>query len=244
MPTIEFIYDRDCPNVEGARAALCDALQAAGLAQHWQEWDRADRHAPEYVRAYGSPTILVDGKDIAGMPPGDASACRIYRNEQGNTRGIPDSQLILAALQKASGKDKRAGGKMQALAILPAAFAAVLPKLTCAACWPAYTALLGALGIEFADYTPYLLPVTFAAFAVALFGLGWRARARRGFGPLALGVIASAVIVTGKFAFDSDTAAYIGAAALIGATVWNLWPRRAGAGNCGACCAAEATGSK
>ena len=186
------------------------------------EGGRADASVPEYVRAYGSPTILVDGKDIAGMPPGDASACRIYRNEQGNTRGIPDSQLILAAMQKTSENGKPAGGKMRALAMLPAVGGALLPKLTCAACWPAYTALLSALGVEFVDYTPYLLPITVAALAIALFGLGWRARARRGFGPLALGIIASAVIVIGKFALDSDTTAYIGAAALIGATVWNL----------------------
>ncbi len=243
MPTIEFIYDRDCPNVEPARAALRDALSTLKRAAVWQEWDRADKHAPEYVRAYGSPTILVDGKDIAGMPPGDASACRIYRNEQGNTRGIPDTQLILAALQEKSRGGKPAG-MMRTLSALPAVGGALLPKLTCAACWPAYTALLSALGVEFVDYTPYLLPITVAALAIALFGLGWRAHARRGFGPLALGIVASAVIVIGKFAFDSDTTAYIGAAVLIGATVWNLWPRRANAGNCGACCTAEATGSK
>ncbi len=231
VPTIEFIYDGDCPNVEAARAALRDALLALKRAPMWQEWDRADPHAPEYVRAYGSPTILVDGKDIAGMPPGDASACRIYRNEQGNTRGIPDRELILAALTNTKTGIR---GRLPALAALPAVGGALLPKLTCAACWPAYTALLGALGIEFADYTPYLLPVTAVALAIALFGLGWRAKARSGFGPLMLGVAASAVILIGKFAFDSDPAAYIGAAALIGATVWNLWPRRRAA--CGACC--------
>lgn len=235
MPTIEFIYDRDCPNVEGARAALRDALLALKRTPMWQEWDRADGHAPEYVRAYGSPTILVDGKDIAGMPPGDASACRIYRNDKGNTRGIPDTQLILAALREKP-ENKLSAGGMRMLSALPAVGGALLPKLTCAACWPAYTALLGALGVEFVDYTPYLLPITLAALVVALFGLGWRAKSRRGFGPLALGIAASAVIVVGKFVFDSDNVAYIGAATLIGATVWNLWPRRTDAGNCGACC--------
>ncbi len=235
MPSIEFIYDHDCPNVEGARDALRDALLALKRTPMWQEWDRADPRAPAHVRAYGSPTIMVDGKDIAGMPPGDASACRIYRNEQGNTRGIPDSQLILAAVQQAAGNGKRAGGKMHTLAMLPAVGGALLPKLTCAACWPAYTALLGALGIEFADYTPWLLPITVAALAIALFGLGWRARARRGYGPLAVGVVAGAVIVIGKFVLDFDTAAYAGAAALIGATVWNLWPRQRAAETCGAC---------
>lgn len=241
MRTIEFIYDRDCPNVEGARAALREALRGAGLAPQWQEWDRADAQAPGYARSYGSPTILVDGRDIAGMEPSEAPSCRIYRHERGSTRGIPDRKLILTAMQNTTKPAKRVGGRMPALAALPAVGGALLPKLTCAACWPAYTALLGALGIEFADYTPYLLPVTMIALAVALFGLGWRARSRRGFGPLTLGIIASMVIVIGKFTFDSDTVAWIGAAVLIGATVWNLWPRHARTGNCGACCATETT---
>ncbi|OFZ91162.1 MAG: hypothetical protein A2W21_15090 [Betaproteobacteria bacterium RBG_16_66_20] len=56
---MEFIYDRDCPNGEGARAALRDAVRALKRTQVWQEWDRADASVPEYVRAYGSPTILL-----------------------------------------------------------------------------------------------------------------------------------------------------------------------------------------
>jgi hypothetical protein len=87
------------------------------------------------------------------------------------------------------------------------------------------------------DYTPYLLPITVAALGVALFGLGWRTHARRGYVPFAVGVIASIVILVGKFGLDSDIAAYLGAAALIGATVWNLWPRQRTAETCGACCA-------
>ena len=126
---------------------------------------------------------------------------------------------------------------MRALTMLPAVGGALLPKLTCAACWPAYAALLSALGVEFVDYTPYLLPITVVALGVALFGLRLaRPRAPR-LRPLAVGVVASIVILVGKFGLDSDIAAYLGAAALIGATVWNLWPRRRAAETCGACCA-------
>ena len=152
-------------------------------------------------------------------------------NERGNTRGVPNPELILAAMQNTSETKKRGGGRMPALAMLPAVGGALLPKLTCAACWPAYAALLSALGVEFVDYTPYLLPITVVALGIALFGLGWRAHARRGYAPLLIGVIASVVILVGKFGLDSDIAAYLGAATLIGATVWNLWPTRR------ACCA-------
>ncbi len=44
MPTIEFIYDRDCPNVEPARAALRDVLSALKRTQVRQGWDRAKQY--------------------------------------------------------------------------------------------------------------------------------------------------------------------------------------------------------
>ncbi len=44
MPTIEFIYDHDCPNVEPARAALRDALSTLKRTLVWQEWDRAKQY--------------------------------------------------------------------------------------------------------------------------------------------------------------------------------------------------------
>ena len=47
--------------------------------------------------------------------------------------------------------------RLQLAALLPAIGAALLPKLTCPACWPAYAAVLSALGVSFVDYTPYLL---------------------------------------------------------------------------------------
>ena len=37
---------------------------------------------------------------------------------------------------------------------------AVLPVLTCPACWPLYAGLLSALGISFVNYTPFLFPIT------------------------------------------------------------------------------------
>ena len=53
----------------------------------------------------------------------------------------------------------------QSLPALPAIGPALLPKITCAACWPVYAGLLSALGTGFVDYTPYLLPLT-AVFLV------------------------------------------------------------------------------
>ncbi len=115
--------------------------------------------------------------------------------------------------------------RMQLAGLLPAVGAALLPKLTCPVCWPAYAALLSALGVGFIDYTPYLLPLTLLFLIVTIAILAWRPR--RGYAPLALGLTASAMLLVGKFSFDSDTTVYTGVALLVAASVWNAWPQKA-----------------
>jgi len=230
MPTIELIYDADCPNVPATRARLSLALQACGLPVHWREWNRAAPDAPAYARRYGSPTVLINGQDAAGVPPSDAPSCRIYHDNAGATRGVPGAELLGAALTQAARRgdgDKPALKKMNVVALLPAVGAALLPKLTCPACWPAYAGLLSALGVGFFDYTPWLLPLTLAFLVFTLVTLAWGARQRRGYGPLAVGLAATAILVIGKFGFDADSTIYLGIGVLVGASLWNAWPRRA-----------------
>ena len=132
MPTIELIYDAGCPNVPATRARLTQALQAAGLPVRWREWDRAAADAPAYARRYGSPTVLVNGQDAAGVPPSDAPSCRIYHDHTGSTRGVPAVELIGTALAQAAlggNGDKPALKKLSIVALLPAIGAALLPKL-------------------------------------------------------------------------------------------------------------------
>ncbi len=227
MPKIEFIYEHRCPNVEDARAQLRLALELTGLPAHWQEWEHNEPHCPAYARRYGSPTVLVDGEDIAGEPASDAPSCRIYTNTRGRNRGVPDATLIRTALEKhmQNPEPSQPAERLQLVSLLPAVGAAVLPKLTCPACWPAYAALLSALGVGFIDYTPYLLPLTLVFLVVVLAILAWRPR--RGYTPLILGLFASAAMLIGKFFFDSDIATYAGVALLVGASTWNAWPTQA-----------------
>ena len=74
--------------------------------------------------------------------------------------------------------------------------------------------------------TTYLLPLTVASLALALAALGFRAKGRRGYGPLIVGVLAAAAFVLGKFVFNSNAAVYGGLAGLIGASLWNSWPKK------------------
>ncbi|MHB1142905.1 MAG: MerC family mercury resistance protein [Sulfuricaulis sp.] len=232
MPTVELIYDNDCPNVLLARENLLRAFSQAGLVPRWREWDRADTQAPEYARKYGSPTVLVNGKDVAGSGVADASCCRIYMSDDGIHRGAPPVASIMVALSQTS-KTRRFGNGIMPL--VPAIGTALMPKLICPACWPAYAGLLSALGLGFIDYTPLLLPLTLVFLVVVLATLAWRAKARRGYAPLLAGMVAAFIVLVGKFQFDSNIATYTGIALLVGASLWNSWPRRSSAASCPAC---------
>lgn len=90
---IELIYFDGCPNAEAARVNLRQALETLGLQVRWQEWEQGDTAAPAHAREYGSPTVLVDGRDVTGVGAGvAAAACR--------ADGAPSIETIQAALSQ------------------------------------------------------------------------------------------------------------------------------------------------
>lgn len=111
-------------------------------------------------------------------------------------------------------------------AVLPGVGASLLPKLTCPLCWPAYAGLLTALGLGFLMSERYLFGVTTVFLIVSVGALAFRQRERRGVAPAALGVAGAAVVLLGKFRFESMPAMYAGLSVLIAASLWNSWPRR------------------
>ena len=94
---VQLLYFQGCPNVDASRAATRDALAAENLDVPVEEIDVEDPAAPDWARGWGSPTILINGKDVAGQTRSDASACRIYAN------GAPSVTAIREHL--AAGKD-------------------------------------------------------------------------------------------------------------------------------------------
>jgi hypothetical protein len=244
MSQIELIYDTDCPNAEAARSQLRLALAQTEQALEWEEWERSDAAAPPYVRRYGSPTILVDGRDVAGGAPTEADCCRLYHGENGRFQGVPSAEMIAAALRQTAAADvaapRASGGLLAWLALIPALAAAIVPNLACPACWPAYAGLLSSLGlgflVPFLMQTKYLLPLTVVALLVAVAALGFRARRRRGYGPFCVGLIGAGLMAAGKFVLaESDPAVLGGLALLVGASVWNSWPKRTRSPTCPSC---------
>src|SRR5207237_10107570 len=97
-PEIILLHDADCPNASAARAVLSEALRSAGIEPRWVEYDRAALGTPERFLRYGSPTILVDGTDIAGEVAEPAvAACRVYWDAHG-LRCVPQVERILPAI--------------------------------------------------------------------------------------------------------------------------------------------------
>jgi len=74
----------------------------------------------------------------------------------------------------------------QGLLAIPGIGVSLLPKVACPLCWPAYAGLLSSVGLGFLLSATYLLPLTAGFLLIALAALAYRARQRRGYGPLVL----------------------------------------------------------
>lgn len=104
-PRIELVYFPGCPNVEAARTAIREALVAASMPADWREWNRDDDATPEVLRRYGSPTVLVNGTDVAPASS-DGTCCRIYAG-QGGMLPAPSVESIRSALEAGGVDGKR-----------------------------------------------------------------------------------------------------------------------------------------
>jgi mercuric ion transport protein len=103
-PRVELVYERGCPNIERARVMIRAALLDAGADPVWHEWDRDDAGTPLPLRRYGSPTVLVNGRDVGcdenATAQSDANACRVYIDESGCACGAPSARLIVTAIRR------------------------------------------------------------------------------------------------------------------------------------------------
>lgn len=64
--------------------------------------DILDPATPTGLARWGSPTILVDGEDVAEQSRGDGIGCRIYDTPA----GVPSAETIAAAIRDRSGANR------------------------------------------------------------------------------------------------------------------------------------------
>jgi hypothetical protein len=106
VPDIELLWWAGCPSTEKALRELEAALQDAGISGAGVRMTEIQTEHQARDRAFaGSPTILVDGEDVA--PPGDQPVglnCRVYRRRDGRVSPTPDPEALRDALRRAQGR--------------------------------------------------------------------------------------------------------------------------------------------
>ncbi|MDZ7736725.1 MAG: hypothetical protein U5P41_11975 [Gammaproteobacteria bacterium] len=239
MPKVELIYDRDCPNVGPARGQLLRAFaEAGGMPARWREWRRDDPDSPDYVRHYGSPTVLIDGRDIQPVEAGGDN-CRIYALPGGGHGPVP------AAATWTGWRPAGAGSMAGTSTGVPAAYGArpwgsrfypnwsarpagrPMPRWSirwaCLSCCSRSISCRLQLPAPAPDPGPAGSPGGRRPGHWLLDRPGW-------------GFASSTAIVIGKFFYQSNPVAYAGAGLLLVACLWNSWPvsrrRTAGCSDC------------
>ena len=136
----------------------------------------------------------------------------------------------------------RPARRWQALSTaMPGVGVSLLVAAKCPACWLSYAGLLTMPGVAwFAGATSFML-LTVGLLGIALAPLAYRAKGRRGYTPLAIGVVAVGLIMIEKWWLASPALLVVGLALLVGASLWNAWPRQATALDACAACAPHAS---
>jgi hypothetical protein len=99
---IEVLYFDHCPNHERAVALVRQALAAEQIAAPIQMIRVATLAEARRFGFYGSPTIRINGTDIAPVPSGTVPglACRVYPAPDGRMAPVPDYEALVAALRR------------------------------------------------------------------------------------------------------------------------------------------------
>jgi len=99
---IEVLYVAECPSHPSAVQLVKDVLREEGIVADVREVLVADQRSAQLLGFRGSPTILVDGQDVAGpsfSPECFALSCRIYPNS--NQVGLPPAAMVRRAVLQA-----------------------------------------------------------------------------------------------------------------------------------------------
>ncbi len=97
---VEVLYVADCPSHPAAVKLVKDVLAGQGITAQIHEILVSDQVMADKLKFLGSPTIRINGRDVAGEHTGNfAMSCRLYL---GSTQvGVPPAELIHRAIIEA-----------------------------------------------------------------------------------------------------------------------------------------------
>jgi hypothetical protein len=101
---VRFLFYEDCPSHELALERLREVLAEEGIDADVEVVKVESEEQAQQLRFVGSPTILVDDRDIDTPPPDSryALTCRAYRLEDGRISPLPSRGRIRRAISVAA----------------------------------------------------------------------------------------------------------------------------------------------
>jgi hypothetical protein len=105
---IEVFYVPDCPHHVSAVKQLRAVLLAEGVRSEINEVVVMDARTAEEYGFRGSPTVRINGQDIAAesnAPPSFAFACRLYPGAK--VSGVPPLDMMQRAVREARSGEKK-----------------------------------------------------------------------------------------------------------------------------------------
>ena len=104
---VEVLYIAECPSHLAAVKLVKDVLAAEGIVANVREVLVTDERMASELRFRGSPTIRINGRDIAGesqKAQAFALSCRLYPGSK--SIGVPPAEIIYRAVLEAREGDR------------------------------------------------------------------------------------------------------------------------------------------
>lgn len=105
---VEVLYVSDCPSHPAAVELVKGVLAAEGVATEIHEVLVRDERMAGELKFLGSPTIRINGRDVAGesqTPKNFALSCRLYSGSK--QIGLPPTEMVYRAVLEAGRRERQ-----------------------------------------------------------------------------------------------------------------------------------------